>query len=316
MNYAIIRALNLITWIITGILTGLSLFVIVDSLFLSTSSFSTPPTVDNPEAYIVQRVNETRTRLKYPPIRHLTALNQVANNYTLEYQASMNVRSMDSVRLVYDLYRHQYFIGDIVHQINGLVMEPISETSLNTVAERVQAYMGDPAIEDMGVSILVNDDNTFYYMVLLTSSEKLTSPYAYPSYIGEYSPMGQMNAILIMLNNARSEQGLSQLRPNPILTQVAYNHSIDQAQRDRMGHDGSNGSNPQSRIRDAGYQGNAAGENVLVRPNAYAAGAFNQWWNSPDHYQTMMYPSFTEVGIAFAISPDGKNFYYTMALGG
>lgn len=312
---SLLRVVNLIIWVITGFFLGLSLYVIFDSVVLSSGLQDSVATVDEPDLYLVQRINEERERTRYPLLRNNHGLTQVANIYTREYQNYNSIYSIESSRLVYDLYTYQYFIGNSVHQIHGMMVDPVSEASLNSVYERLRAYINDPSIEDIGVSITVNDDGSFYYMVMLASTEKLTSPFAYPSFIGEFSQDGQQNAILTMLNNARAERGLSQLRPNRTLMQVAYNHSLDQAQRDRLGHDGSNGSNPNSRITGAGYNGTATGENVLVRPTPYAAGAFDQWWNSPAHFDAMMHPSFREIGIAFARSPNG-HYYYTMALGG
>jgi uncharacterized protein YkwD len=56
------------------------------------------------------------------------------------------------------------------------------------------------------------------------------------------------------------------------------------------------------------------GENVLMRWDMSADGAFDQWWNSPPHHENMMNPEFTEIGVAFTQSEDGA-YFYTMVLG-
>lgn len=311
---SLLFVLHFASWVMTGLSIGFGVYIIIDMVFLSSSPIARVVSVDNPQLYIIQRVNNERSSRHHHTFNTSYALTQLANTYTLEYRANNSLYPIASNRLIYDLYLQNYFIGDVIHQIHGMILEPISETSLNSVFERTKIYLNDD-LNDIGVSILVNDDGTFYYMILLGGQEKLTSPYAHPSFVGEYSQDGQQNAIVTMLNNARSERGLPLLRLNQTLMRVAYNHSVDQAQRNRMGHDGSNGSSPHSRIFDAGYTGISTGENVLVRPTAYAAGAFNQWWNSITHLETMMHPGFTEIGVAWALSSNG-NYYYTMALGG
>ncbi len=83
---------------------------------------------------------------------------------------------------------------------------------------------------------------------------------------------------------------------------------------DQMTHDGSDGSQPADRITKTGYVWSTVGENVLQRWDVNAAGAYDQWWNSPPHHQNMMNPVFTEIGLAYARSASGK-YFYTMELG-
>jgi uncharacterized protein YkwD len=311
----ILGALYLILWIITAIFTGISGYVIVDSLFLSSHVLTYQAFVDDPDFYILQKVNQERNHRQLNDLHDTFALNQVAHYYTEKYAEAGNAYPIQSVQLVYDLYLQNYFIGEVIHQLHGVIGEPISETTLDQVVERVKTYAMDYLLTDIGLSIFVNGDGSFYYMVLLSSPEKLTSRYANPSYVGGYSQDGQMNAIIAMLNQARTDQGLQPVTPNPYLIQAAYGHSLDMAQRNRLGHDGSDGSTPQMRILNAGYQAISTGENVLVRPNAYAAGAFDQWWNSISHYETMMHPDFREIGVAWGFHAPSGNYYYTMVLG-
>jgi hypothetical protein len=67
-------------------------------------------------------------------------------------------------------------------------------------------------------------------------------------------------------------------------------------------------------MSDAGYDLTAGAENVLLRPDSNAAGAYEQWLNSPPHRANMLNPEYVEVGVAFAQSADGT-YYFTMVLG-
>jgi uncharacterized protein YkwD len=89
------------------------------------------------------------------------------------------------------------------------------------------------------------------------------------------------------------------------LTAAASLHSLDMAERGRLGHDGSDGSSSGERITRAGYAWQASGENVAAgQPDAQTVVA--GWLDSPGHCATLMNSAFTETGIAFALAP-GKN---------
>ena len=90
-----------------------------------------------------------------------------------------------------------------------------------------------------------------------------------------------------------------------VLTAAASLHSLDMAERGRLGHDGSDGSVSGDRITRAGYAWQGSGENVAAgQPDAEAVVA--AWLSSPGHCATLMEPKFTETGVAFALAP-GKN---------
>lgn len=90
-----------------------------------------------------------------------------------------------------------------------------------------------------------------------------------------------------------------------VLTAAASLHSLDMAERGRLGHDGSDGSVSGDRVTRAGYAWQGSGENVAAgQPDAAAVVA--AWLSSPGHCATLMESKFTETGIAFALAP-GKN---------
>jgi len=120
--------------------------------------------------------------------------------------------------------------------------------------------------------------------------------------------------IVASVNAARALEGMGALRVNASLTTTAQLHSDDQADHDTMTHTGSDGSDPGDRVTRQGYTFARLGENVLMRWDMSADGAFDQWWNSPPHHENMMTPDFIEIGVAFTLSDEGA-YYYTMVLG-
>lgn len=116
---------------------------------------------------------------------------------------------------------------------------------------------------------------------------------------------------LVLVNQQRTKAGCTSLRVVPKLQIPAEQQSQDQADRDRFGHDGANGSTTNSRLSGLGYS--RWGENVVQAQNARAAVSF--WLNSPRHRANMLNCGFTATGLALASSNSG-NFYWTQTFGG
>lgn len=88
--------------------------------------------------------------------------------------------------------------------------------------------------------------------------------------------------VVDLTNQRRAERGLPALAVNQALTNAAQAHSADQAARDRMGHDGSDGSNARTRIEREGYRWSAWGENVAMG-YANATAVMDGWMGSAGH---------------------------------
>jgi uncharacterized protein YkwD len=88
--------------------------------------------------------------------------------------------------------------------------------------------------------------------------------------------------LLSLVNSARASSGLRPVTINPRLTAAAQTHSLDQARRNRMGHEGSNGSSIGQRVKQQGYSMRYAGENVAAGQTS-ARAVFRDWMNSAGH---------------------------------
>jgi uncharacterized protein YkwD len=125
---------------------------------------------------------------------------------------------------------------------------------------------------------------------------------------------GVANEILNRLNADRVAQGIPPLLWNANLAEAAQRHSDDMATNTMLSHEGADGSRFWERMSAAGYDLTAGAENVLLRPDASASGAYDQWWNSAPHRSNMLNPDYVEVGIAYSVAADGTH-YFTMLLG-
>jgi uncharacterized protein YkwD len=105
------------------------------------------------------------------------------------------------------------------------------------------------------------------------------------------------------------------LKPSPLLSRVALEHSKDMAAHDLFDHTGSDGSSPGNRMTRAGYQWRMAGENIasgVTTADAVVAG----WLESPHHCENIMRPRFTQMGIAYFYDPKSADgIYWTQEFG-
>jgi hypothetical protein len=110
-------------------------------------------------------------------------------------------------------------------------------------------------------------------------------------------------ALLAQTNGARTSYKEPALQLNPQLTAAAQTKANDMAQRNYWSHVTPDGKQPWSFVRQAGYQFQAAGENL-----AYGFGTSDQvvtaWMNSAEHRANLLNANYQDVGFATANVPD------------
>lgn len=129
--------------------------------------------------------------------------------------------------------------------------------------------------------------------------------------------------LLVLVNEARWEQGIPPLKANFLLSRAARAHALSMAQEDYFGHRGSDGSSPWERIEAAGYETwQVLAENIAAgyaTPEAVLAA----WLESPRHRSNLLNPELWEAGIGYAFQPGdtypggnwGYEHYWTMDMG-
>nr|WP_315252172.1 CAP domain-containing protein [uncultured Duganella sp.] len=106
------------------------------------------------------------------------------------------------------------------------------------------------------------------------------------------------------------------LRWNEQLGEAALAHSGDMAARRYFSHTAKDGSNVGERARRAGYNWTRIGENIAFgsyTPQEVLAG----WLSSPGHCVNIMNSGFTEMGAAYAVTPEQRAgvIYWTQDFG-
>ena len=115
-----------------------------------------------------------------------------------------------------------------------------------------------------------------------------------------------------LTNSYRASAGLPPLTISPLLNNSAQDHSNYQAATQTMTHTGAGGTDPGTRMTNAGFIWRTWGENVAFG-QASCAVVLAAWMNSPGHRDNILNPSFTHIGIGMAIGANGYK-YWTMDL--
>lgn len=110
------------------------------------------------------------------------------------------------------------------------------------------------------------------------------------------------SAVLCLLNQHRAKAGLPPLVEDRSLEASAQAHAQDMGLRDFFAHRDPDGVEPDQRIRRAGFEGLATGENIHwgTGINTTPARVVDDWMNSPGHRANILHSSFTRVGTGIA----------------
>ena len=126
--------------------------------------------------------------------------------------------------------------------------------------------------------------------------------------------------MLTRVNNARAQArtcgtvnqpSAAALSWHCILENVAFEHSRDMGDHNFFSHTGSDGLTSGDRVRNAGYDWSAVGENIAAGQRSIDA-VMTAWLDSPGHCANIMQASYTEFGAA-SYAVDGSDFpiYWT-----
>ncbi len=120
------------------------------------------------------------------------------------------------------------------------------------------------------------------------------------------------------INALRVRNGLPPLAPDPALVALARERSVDMATRNYFSHTTPEGLSVFDLMEQRGIVYAWAGEN-LARNNYPEAEtervAFDSLVASPPHFQNMLGPNYTRMGVGVAVDGDGM-FYFTMLFTG
>jgi uncharacterized protein YkwD len=132
-----------------------------------------------------------------------------------------------------------------------------------------------------------------------TSSAPATTKPASSTTTAPAATGGFAQQVLALANTARKDNGCNTpLKLNTKLNTAAQRHSDDMVAKNFFSHTGSDGSDPFERMTDAGYRFSGAAENIAAGGTT-AAGAMDQWMNSPGHKANILNCGLVDLGVGF-----------------
>jgi uncharacterized protein YkwD len=123
--------------------------------------------------------------------------------------------------------------------------------------------------------------------------------------------------VAILLNRDRSARGLQPLRVDSRLTRTALERARWMAARNTLSHTSAHGSVTAAerywRVPTS-FAGECIGWTNASWGSTAARWLYNEWKQSPDHWNLLMSPRFTRVGIGFGYRASGGMTYGSVAL--
>ena len=113
--------------------------------------------------------------------------------------------------------------------------------------------------------------------------------------------------MLALVNAERRREGLAPLKMDPQLQQVARAHSRDMYMRDYFSHVSPEGNSAFDRLRAAGVNFLAAGENIAFAPDVNSAE--QSLYSSPEHRANLLAPDYVRIGIGVIKAPGYEEMF-------
>lgn len=121
-----------------------------------------------------------------------------------------------------------------------------------------------------------------------------------------------LRALLEAHNRERLKEGKLPLALSARLVEAARGHARDMAEREKMSHEGSDGSTADERIKRTGYQAQSTAENVAMGHRTIEE-VIAGWMHSAGHRRNIL-GDFREMGGARVVGEDGQA-YWTVVFG-
>jgi uncharacterized protein YkwD len=264
-------------------------------LVLSWSALLRPGHAQEADAQLMAALSEARSRgcasgAKAPALRPAAALDEAARRIARGRDPMQAARSAGyrATRIF-----HASFSG-----------YGSAAAVAQAMRERYCSALTDPGLREAGAH---REGNAWWVI--------LASPYDVPR-LADAPVVAQR--VLALTNEARPHPrrcgarefaAAPPLAANALLERAAQSHASDMATHDFVEHQGRDGSTASQRMTRAGYRFQDAGENIaagLVSPEEVV----QDWLKSPEHCASIMEPSFTEMGVAFAVNMQSSAVIY------
>lgn len=144
-----------------------------------------------------------------------------------------------------------------------------------------------------------------------TPSENTTPPKQEPTQPAQNSLHEFEQEVIRLVNVERQKAGLSALKTNVELSNVARIKSNDMKDKGYFSHTSPTYGSPFDMMKSFGIRYSYAGENIAMgqrTPEEVMRG----WMNSQGHRNNILNPNFTEIGVGYAVDKNGRAYWTQM----
>ncbi|MFF5226599.1 CAP domain-containing protein [Dactylosporangium sp. NPDC000521] len=142
-----------------------------------------------------------------------------------------------------------------------------------------------------------------------TSAAPTTAKAATPTLSASFNS-GHEDRVVQLVNNERRKARCEALRMHPQLRAAARSHSADMVTHDFNRSEGSDGSSPEDRVRQAGY---TAFADELVTKGGDPSGVVKSWLRNSDNRKILLDCATKSIGVGAAMR--GRTPYWTVDTG-
>lgn len=126
--------------------------------------------------------------------------------------------------------------------------------------------------------------------------------------------LGFDTQLIDLVNQERAKVGAPPLSAPDRIDDAADAHAVDMATSGNLSLLGSDGSTPNSRIKDTGYPSANVGETIATGDDA--AQVVATWMNDPTQRSLILNPTFQDTGVGTALDNNGTALFWSEVFGG
>jgi uncharacterized YkwD family protein/spore coat assembly protein SafA len=117
--------------------------------------------------------------------------------------------------------------------------------------------------------------------------------------------------VVRLVNVERARNGLQPLKENWELSRVARYKSMDMRDKGYFSHTSPTYGSPFDMMKNFGIAYSTAGENIAMGQKT-PADVMKGWMNSEGHRKNILSPSYTEIGVGYAVNSKGSTYWTQM----
>lgn len=249
---------------------------------------------------LVLRVNGERQRGGLPPVAPSAALDKVAQERADEIKARGALPGEAEAMTLFS--RIQLRMARAGYSAHGW-----TESQIATVGDPgtvIAAWKEDPSAaqamdsdyQDLGIGVAdLGGVPLYVFLFAWPRSEYFARQTA-----GLADLQAVREAMLAIVNAARTVEGRPPLVLDPQLNAAAQAHAEDMLARTYYSHESPEGSLPRQRVAAAGFAADVVGENLAAGQTS-VENVTEAWLHSSDHRRNILEPRFTHLGVGLAV---------------